>query len=53
MVLPVKNGKDLLSLEEALRMAGVLGQELLKDARIGVYCSEMKKEERIRFLMTL
>ena len=48
IILPVKNGKDLLGLKEALHMAGVLGREFLEGFKIGVYCSEMKKEERLR-----
>ena len=48
IVLPRQNKTDLLSLQEALSMAGKLGEAFLSDARIGVYSTEMSRLDRIR-----
>lgn len=48
IVLPRQNKTDLLSLQEALSMAGKLGEAYLPDARIGVYATEMSRLDRIR-----
>ena len=48
IVLPRQNKTDLLSLQEALSMAGKLGEAFLPDARIGVYSTEMSRLDRIR-----
>lgn len=48
IVLPSKNGKDLLGVKETLQMAGALNAELLPGVRIGVYCSGMNTDERIK-----
>lgn len=48
VVFPVREGRDLLSTDDALRMARALQSDLLKGARIGVYCSDMSRDERGR-----
>ena len=48
IVLPRQNKTDLLSLQEALSMAGKVGEAFLPDARIGVYSTEMSRLDRIR-----
>lgn len=48
IVLPRQNKTDLLSLQEALSMAGKLGEAFLPEARIGVYSTEMSRLDRIR-----
>lgn len=48
VVFPVRDGRDLLSTEDAQRMARALQSDLLKGARIGVYCSDMSRDERGR-----
>ena len=42
------DGRDLLGPEDARRYADALRGEALPDARIGVYCSAMAREERAR-----
>lgn len=48
IVLPRQNNNDLLSLKEALSMAGKVGEAFLPEARIGVYSTEMSRLDRIR-----
>ena len=48
IVLPSKDGKDLLGVKETLQMAGALNAELLPGVRIGIYCSGMNTDERIK-----
>ena len=48
VVFPVRDGRDLLTTEDAIRMAKLLQADLLPGARIGVYCSDMSREERGR-----
>ena len=48
IVLPRQNKTDLLSLQEALSMAGKVGEAFLPEARIGVYSTEMSRLDRIR-----
>jgi ATP-dependent DNA helicase RecG len=48
VVFPVRDGRDLLSVEDAMRTASALQTNLLPGARIGVYSSEMSREERGR-----
>jgi len=46
IVFPVKDGRDLLSLDDALAMARALNADAFPSARIGVYCSTMSREDR-------
>jgi ATP-dependent DNA helicase RecG len=48
IVWPVIDGKDLLDIQQALQMAGAIQTHLLPGVRIGIYCSEMKKSERLQ-----
>ncbi len=48
VVFPVRDGRDLLGREDALRMAKALQADVLQGARVGVYSSEMPREERTR-----
>jgi len=48
VVFPVRDGRDLLSVEDAMRTARALQTDLLPGARVGVYSSEMSREERGR-----
>ena len=48
VVFPVRDGRDLLSVEDAVRTAQALRKDLLPEARMGVYSSEMSREERSR-----
>ena len=48
VVLPVRGGRDLLSTEDALRMAEALRADTFPGARIGVYCTPMSREERFQ-----
>jgi ATP-dependent DNA helicase RecG len=48
VVFPVRDGRDLLGVEDAQRMAKALQAEGLPGARIGTYCSAMSREERFR-----
>jgi ATP-dependent DNA helicase RecG len=48
IALPVRDGKDLLGVKDALNMASAIQAEFLPEIRIGVYCSEMSKDERHR-----
>ena len=48
IVLPSKEGKDLMGVKETLQMACALNAELLPGVRIGVYCSGMNTDERIK-----
>lgn len=48
VVFPVGDDGDLLGPEDALRYAGALQSEALEGARIGVYCSAMSREDRLR-----
>ncbi len=45
---PVGEAGDLLSTDDALRFAEALQQDAFPEARIGVYCSEMSGEDRLR-----
>ena len=48
VAFPVQDGRDLLSVQDALRMAKALQAEFLAGAKVGVYCSAMSREERSR-----
>ncbi len=48
VVFPVRDGRDLLSVDDAVRTAQALRKDLLPGARMGVYSSEMSREERSR-----
>ena len=48
VTFPVRDGKDLLSRRDAQRMAKALQADTFADARIGVYSSEMSRDERSR-----
>ena len=48
VVFPVRGGRDLLSVEDAVRTAKALRSDFLPGCRIGVYSSEMSREERSR-----
>jgi RecG-like helicase len=48
IVLPRQKEKDLLSLADALSMAGKVREAFLPEARIGVYSTEMSRLERMR-----
>ncbi|MFT5685465.1 MAG: ATP-dependent DNA helicase RecG, partial [Myxococcota bacterium] len=48
LVFPVRNGRDLLTIEDAVRMAKALQADALPGIRIGIYCSEMTRDERSR-----
>ncbi|MEL6347980.1 MAG: hypothetical protein AAFV53_33040, partial [Myxococcota bacterium] len=48
VVLPVRNGRDLLDPSDALNMAKALQAEAFPNQRIGIYCSPMSREERFR-----
>lgn len=48
IILPRQGKSDLLSLKEALSMAGKVGEAFLPEARIGVYSTEMSRLDRIR-----
>ena len=48
VVLPVRDGRDLLGYADAMRMAEALQGDLLKGNRIGVYSTDMTREERSR-----
>ena len=48
VVFPVREGKDLLGRADALRMAKALQGDGFPGARIGIYSSEMSREERTR-----
>ncbi len=48
VVFPVREGRDLLSVEDAVRMAKALQAEALPGVRLSVYSSEMSREERGR-----
>ncbi len=48
VVLPVREGRDLLGYADAMRMAEALGSDALAGARIGVYSTDMSREERSR-----
>lgn len=48
VVFPVRDGRDLLSVDDAVRMAKALQADALSGARIGVYSSDMTREERAR-----
>ena len=48
VVFPVGDDGDLLGPEDALRYAEALQSEALEGARIGVYCSAMSREDRLR-----
>ena len=48
IVLPVRDGRDLLGYADAMRMAEALQGDLLKGTRIGVYSTDMTRDERSR-----
>jgi ATP-dependent DNA helicase RecG len=48
LVFPVRNGRDLLGPDDALRMAKALQADALPGSRIGIYCSAMTRDERFR-----
>ncbi|MFT4978798.1 MAG: ATP-dependent DNA helicase RecG, partial [Myxococcota bacterium] len=48
VVFPVRNGQDLLGVDDAMRMADALQAEAFPDRRIGIYCSGMTRDERFR-----
>ncbi len=48
VVFPVRDGKDLLSSQDAHRMADALRSEAFPSAAIGVYSSSMTRDERQR-----
>jgi ATP-dependent DNA helicase RecG len=48
VVFPVGEDGDLLGPDDALRYAGALQSDALEGARIGVYCSAMSREDRLR-----
>ncbi len=48
IVWPVVNGKDSIDVKQALQMAGAIQGRYLPDVRMAVYCSSMKKSERIK-----
>jgi len=48
VVFPVRDGRDLLSVEDAIRTAKALQSEALPGARMGVISSEMSRDERGR-----
>ncbi len=48
VVFPVGKDGDLLGPDDALRYASALQSEALDGARIGVYCSAMSRDDRLR-----
>ena len=48
VVFPVREGRDLLGRKDAMRMAKALQGDAFPGARIGVYSSEMTRDERSR-----
>ena len=48
VVFPIGESGDLLSPEQALQYASGLQAEALDGARIGVYCSAMSRDDRLR-----
>ena len=48
LVFPVRGGRDLLTTDDALRMAKALQADALPGTRIGIYCSAMTRDERFR-----
>jgi ATP-dependent DNA helicase RecG len=48
VVLPVREGRDLLNHADAKRMAAALHADALRGARVGVYSTDMTREERSR-----
>lgn len=48
IVLPMVNGQDLIGVQKALDMASSIQTHFLPNVRIGVYCSEMRREERLK-----
>ena len=48
VVFPVGEAGDLLSPDQALQYASGLQAEALEGARIGVYCSAMSRDDRLR-----
>lgn len=48
VAFPVRDGRDVLSREDAFRVAEALRRDLLPEARVGVFSSEMSREERAR-----
>lgn len=48
VAFPVQDGRDLLSVSDAIRMAKALQAEHFAGANVGVYCSAMSREERSR-----
>jgi len=48
VVFPVRDGRDLLSVDDAIRTAKALQSEALPGARMGVISSEMSRDERGR-----
>jgi len=48
VVFPVGDEGDLLGVDDALRFAEALQVDSFPDARIGVYCSAMSRDDRLR-----
>lgn len=48
VAFPVREGRDLLGRRDAMRMAKALQSDAFPGARIGVYSSEMSRDERSR-----
>jgi ATP-dependent DNA helicase RecG len=48
IIWPVVNGKDSIDVKQALQMAGAIQGRYLPDVRIAVYCSSMRKDERLK-----
>ena len=48
VVFPVGNDGDLLGPDDALRYAEALQKEAFSDAKIGIYCSAMSRDDRLR-----
>ena len=48
IIWPVVNGKDSIDIKQALQMAGAIQGRYLPDVRIAVYCSSMRKDERLK-----
>lgn len=48
IIWPVVKGQDSIDVKQALQMAGAIQGRYLPEARIAVYCSSMRKEERLK-----
>lgn len=48
IVWPMVDGKDLMDIQQALQAAGAIQNHFLPGVRIGIYCSAMSKQERMK-----